>query len=247
MKLFNLEQFADLIKLLKRSKQNFHFDQESLKLRLLTRINSHHLPEGEKLKLRRVEFPHLQIYQYSAALAVILFATTGVTFAIANTAKPGDLLFPLDVFQEKMILSLPLSYERKAKLQSGFVSERIKELNQFKQISGHDAAKVTAVKESQKTLTQALEAVSQSRDLLESKGKNLEAEKLDDVLSLLETLAVEHEKNADEIKTQLDEPKFKLQIDDDLTEIKNARLKIKHEIRRQDGNKENEQRLQNKE
>ncbi|HEV8601414.1 MAG TPA: DUF5667 domain-containing protein [Patescibacteria group bacterium] len=245
MKLFNLEQFENLIKLLKQSEQDFKFDQKSIKLNLLTSINSHHLPEKEKIKLREISIHRFSVYQYSAVFAVILFATGGATFALANTAKPGDFLFPLDLLQEKMVLSLPLSEQKKAKLESNFVSERIVELKQLRQARGSDTVKAAAVKESQKTLTSAVEAVTRSKDLLQARGRNQQAQELDNVLDELETLAGEHEKNAGEIKDEVEEPGLKIEIENNLTDIKKARLKAGHKIRgektRNDGNSQNQE------
>ncbi len=63
-------------------------------------------------------------------IVTILFCSTGVAFAYADTAKPGDALFPMSVFKEKVVIALaPTKDQDTLRLQ--YAQKRIEQGTEF--------------------------------------------------------------------------------------------------------------------
>jgi len=63
-------------------------------------------------------------------IALLLFSTSGVAFAYADSAKPGDVLFPLGVAKEKIVIFLsPTNTQNELRLK--YAEKRIEQGNEF--------------------------------------------------------------------------------------------------------------------
>ena len=72
----------------------------------------------------------LQTSVATALMVAVLFGTTSVTFAYADSAKPGDLLFPVSVLKEKIVISLtPTQNQNEVRLK--YAEKRIEQGNEF--------------------------------------------------------------------------------------------------------------------
>lgn len=72
-----------------------------------------------------------QIMRYVISVLVGLSLFGGTAFA-SNSAKPGDLLYPVKRVKEKVQLSVAVSEQSKASLQAKFAEERLEELSELK-------------------------------------------------------------------------------------------------------------------
>ncbi len=72
-----------------------------------------------------------QFMRYVISVLVGLSLFGGTAFA-SNSAKPGDLLYPIKRVKEKVQLSVMVSEQSKAQLQAKFAEERLEELAELK-------------------------------------------------------------------------------------------------------------------
>jgi hypothetical protein len=122
------------------------------------------------------------------ALAVVLFAGAGVTYA-AQDSLPGDKLYNLKLnFNEKVKTNFSLSAEKKAEAQLGLFEDRLDEAVKLSSDDRLDDAKTTYVQ----SLFDKYEAAAQARiDLLNAAGKTEAAEMLE---ARLHALIATHER-----------------------------------------------------
>src|SRR5260370_34296363 len=99
MKLFNFKPRNDLSKLLKQSAQDFQFDHQKVKQRLLYSLRD------APIKQPQITFMPIRILKYSSIIAAMLIFLSA-TFAFASNAKPGDKRFALSKLGESSIRSL---------------------------------------------------------------------------------------------------------------------------------------------
>lgn len=216
------ESEEKLKKLLKLQQSDFDFNQQGVKNRL--QLSIARASSAQPTFRTSAWMPRWGL----AIAAITLFVLSGSTFALANNAKPGDRLYLLDKAQEQIWTRLPLPASNKAQIQAGIVEERAYELDQLRK--SDKANKIKAVKESEQSLQQAVEAVSNTRTKLESSGKRKQVEKLDSVLTRLELLAEEQEQKIEEIKTEIDDDEVKADIDKSLLKIRKSKERAKSEI-----------------
>jgi len=65
-------------------------------------------------------------FAYGALLVIFLVGSTGATIAAADSAKPGDALFPLDIASEKIQIAISFG-DKKNELRIKFAQERLDE------------------------------------------------------------------------------------------------------------------------
>jgi hypothetical protein len=212
----------NLTKQLSQSAQNFSFDQEKVKNRLMYSLNDAPIKAPAKIFFRT------RILKYSSVLAAFVIFVSA-TFAFASSSEPGDKLFPLNKIGEKVILSLPLSAQQKASIQTGIVNKRLKSLETVK-VRTEDK-QLETVKESDESLQNAIEAVSANKKRLEASGHTQGAEKLGQVLNRLDALAEKHEQQFQSIEELISDNEGKQTVRKHLREIKNARRKAHIELK----------------
>ena len=224
MKWFNDEKLSRLQKQLKYTELDFKFDHQGVKNHLMQSIvEQKYSQAGSRAKFgmrRRV------VSWAAGSLALVVFISSG-TLAFADNSAPGDKLFFLDKFQEKIILSLPLPSEKRADVQAKIVTERMNELTELKKLENQSSIKLRAVKESEESVTRAIESVTTVKTELEKRGKSKQAEQLDSVLNRLDDLAGKQETEISEIKKKLKEKGDVEKADKSLLEIKKARNKVR--------------------
>jgi hypothetical protein len=213
----------ELIKLLKHSGSDFDFDPDKVKYRLLASIKS-----ADQKAFRHFRITHA--LQYSAAFAclVIMISTT---FAFASNAKPGDKLFALNKFGEQVILNLPLGVEQKAKVREYIVTSRLEALDEVQ-----EAKKLETVKESDESLSTAVEIIAANMKRLEDSGKPEQAEKLEQVLDKLQSKALEKEAKLQELEDKTEDETTKTQIRNHRKKIEDSRKKAQSNIKRFNNN-----------
>jgi hypothetical protein len=223
MKFFNRQSNKKLEQLLKQSQQNFQFDEEKVKNRLMYSLNDAPI----KAPIKTVSF-NLRIIKYSsmvAGLAIFISAT----FVFASNAKPGDKLFPVNKLGEKVILSLPLTVEQKAAIQTRMVSNRLEALTEVKT----ESSELETVKESDETLKRAVDAVSANKQRLLKSGNTQAAARLDNTLVKLEDLAQQHEQKVETLEQTSQNPETRKLIKAHLLEIRNSHERVRMEIKSQ--------------
>ena len=223
------KQDEDLIKLLKKSSSDFKFDPNSVKYRLL---NS--MAHGDQKSVTHFKIGRVAKYSVSFASLVILISTT---FAFAVNSRPGDKLFGLNKFGENVVLKLPLSVEQKAKVQEYIVTNRLEALDQVKTKQddkniGQDALKLQAIKESDESLTSAVDNITENKKKLEASGKTKEAKRLEKVLDQLQISAEKREVKIREIEKEIKDSKTKAEILNHLRKIEESRKKARLQIER---------------
>lgn len=221
MKFYNQEKNNKVIQLLKKSKQDFDFNAESSKIRLMQSLQ-YSSPPAEETTIR-----HWPIWHYAIATACLLIFASA-TFTLASTARPGDKLFGLNKFREQVILKLPLNVETKAHFQTEIVSKRLEALDL---VQPKVNVRLERVKESEESLNAAIEAVSTNKHNLEALGKTQAAARLSEVLNELEALASKNEKRIESLGQDTDDEPTRVIMQNHLRQVKEARKKAILELK----------------
>src|SRR6185436_13453840 len=104
------------------------------------------------------------------------------TFAFASNSKPGDKLFALNKLGEDIVLKLPLSVEQQANVQAYIVSNRLQALDQViskpEETLASSTKKLQTIKETDDSLSKAVEAVTKNQAASEASGRTQSAVKL---------------------------------------------------------------------
>ncbi len=162
-----------MIKLLKDSEQDFRFDEQRVKDRLLYSLRE------TPIKAPARTFFTFRFMKYSALVAgLVIFLSA--TFVLALNANPGDRLFGLNKFGENVILSLPLSMEQKAQVQAGIVTRRLEALQEIEAQPagpGLETKQLETIKESDESIQNAIDTVTANKVKLENSGQTASAEK----------------------------------------------------------------------
>ena len=110
-----------------------------------------------------------------AAVILIVFIAGWTTVASSAQALPGDLLYPIKLFSERVRFCLAIKQENKAQLCIVFAEERIKELVKRHSIGGGLNKKLLAamLNEAKMALDAGSELPEVSRDLLNSRVASL--------------------------------------------------------------------------
>jgi len=214
---------------LKASSADFKFDPNPGKYRLLSAIA--HLDQ----KKTSFHFSHILKYSMITAVSFVLFLTGA--FALAFNSQPGDKLFSLNKFGENIILNLPLTELQKAEVQEQIVTKRLEALDQVQAKSDSlqadlEARKLETIKESDETLTAAIDNISKNKQKLEASGNKRGAEKLNSVLERLQLKAADREKTIQKFEDETTNKDSKAKIREHLQKIKKSREKAQLEINR---------------
>lgn len=226
--MFNTRKKEETYALLNKAKGNFRFDKTGLRRRLLMSIEEHQLNTAEK-KLRELThktFMRKHRLATGFTLLLLVVVISGSTFVQANISKPGDKFHSFDQMGERLILKLPISEAQKAKLEANIVDERNRELDYIMNTAtSNPTVKAEAVKESAANLSNAIERTTTLKENFESQGKQVQAETIQTVLTRLQNLAEEQEKKVQNLAEKEEDEELKKQLEDRLTEIKQARQK----------------------
>lgn len=237
MKFFGSKRI-DLPQELKNSKQNFRFDQDRVKARLMYFVDVRHLnkDDAKRLTFKPAVWPK---YAFSASLALVLLASTsGLAFA-SNRATPGDILFAVQKAQNNIILSLPLPESKKDEIRTDIVAKRISEFNKIENVATVNPSKIQAsIDESQKSFDEAFSHLPQAQSSnVEPKSSSDEGID-DDLITKLEDLSAQHEARLESLKSQVNDEKIKDQINQSLDSLKSSREKLE-KLRNQNGKNKN--------
>jgi hypothetical protein len=225
---FTKQQLVDA---LKKSGQDFEFDRSQARTELLLSIDRRHLSSLEKDRLTiKYNRAALNFKMAFAMASLILFVGLGATFAIADTALPGDKLFALDQLQEKAVLKLPLPQQTRANIRANILAERVSELNKIQDLPDKEELKVKAVGATEQSLSKTIEDITENREKLRTSGKIKQAQKLNNVLDRLEKLAGEQEIQTDRIIKNISDQKLREEADGKLERIKQLKLKVRLDL-----------------
>src|SRR3989344_4920983 len=108
----------EIEKLFRKTNRDFPFNSSLVKFKLMARIKNNADLAGYDMP--KLNFMPSRAYASGFALALVVAATTA-TLAYADGSKPGDQLFPLDRFQEKILLKLPLPVEKRSVMEARIV------------------------------------------------------------------------------------------------------------------------------
>jgi len=188
-----------IIKLLQTSKQDFEFGQEIVKHRLMESMDR--VPKAKQFYHNR--FLQVAFLKYTLTTAIILAFLTS-TFAFASNAQPGDTFFPVSKFSERVILSLPLTVEEKARVHMMIVGKRLKALEQSEQPQNKTTSQVQLqiVKESDDSISEAIQSVAHAKQQMKSHGDSKGEQKMTQALQQLQNMASTNEQNIQTIQTQ---------------------------------------------
>jgi hypothetical protein len=228
MKIINHNPEDELTHLLKASKQDFQFDEQSIKAQLLS-----HLPTQEDLHALQHGFFTFRTLKIAGVVAVVLVFVSG-TVVFASTATPGDRLFGLNKWGENIIFNLPLSVEQKAQLRTYIVSRRLDAIKELEAVTVADEKiynrKLETVKHSDISLKAAIETVAANKKKLSDAGQTESAQRMEEVLVRLNNLAQEHEDRIQAMEASFPEGKMKESIRKNLMEIKTTHKKARVEL-----------------
>ncbi len=222
MKLFRSNKDEELTKLLKNSSGEFRFDPEKVKYRLLSSIDQTNQKHPHHFKFTRV-------IKYSVTFAGFVIVVSS-SFAFASNSKPGDKLFALNKAGEQVVLRLPMPSEQKAKVEAYIVTQRFEALDEVEVQT--EIRNLATVRESDETLTSAIDRITENKKQLESRGKTKAAEKLETVLDKLQIAAEKQEKKIMELQEKTTDKDSKKKIEEHLKQIRKSREKAQLEIRR---------------
>lgn len=222
--IFRKKEDEKLIRLLK-NQPRFSYAKDEVKFKLLTALANKPQPVP-KYTTFWFKMPH-----YGTAFAAVILAV-GLTSTLvyADSALPGDKLFSLDRAQEELAVKIVPSQTIKAKLRAKHLNERAVELEQLSLVKNHRETKVKAVDQSVQGLNQAIQSVSEAKIRMQERDKNSNTAEFDKVLHRLENLAEKHEQHAVKIRGEVSDPQLQQRIDNDLRELKEARMRARMEL-----------------
>ncbi len=228
--LFGSKKNEKAINLLQKAQADFAFDQTSVKRRLLISIEEHQLSTAEKLVRERTHKTFLRRHRLATAstLLLLVIVGTGATLAQADISNPGDRFHTLDQWGEKFLLILPLSEKMKTEMQVNIADERTRELDYLLEAQTiNPAVTAKAVRQSQETLEQAIEATMSVKEKSIINGKQRQSDKMDEVLVRLQELAKEQERKVEVLLEQESDQKTKEELKKRIEDIRKARLRAR--------------------
>lgn len=215
-----------------KTQPNFKYDKSGVKARLMMSVKG--APQGEE----EVSIAWISMPNWGVVLTALVIMLGTATFAYADNAKPGDVLFPVNKLNDKIILNLPFSAQTKARIQAQIVSKRLDALDTIskddrlgKQDPTFMSKKLLTVKESHESLSTAIKKVSENQKRLEENGNEHGAEQLKETLTRLENLAAMHEAKIQYLEEHTQDRMAKDEIHQHLDEIKQERKKIKDQLK----------------
>lgn len=221
MNLFRNKKNEEIKHLLQSTKQDFRFDQENLKARLMMSVNAGHLSKDEAKQL--VYKPNLwPKYSVVAVLALIIVSgTTGLTFA-SSKSQPGSALYKVQKFQNQAILSLPLPETKKEEIRTDIAAKRVAELESFSLEDEIDEVSLEAgLEESYESIDVALVKISAQLEKTSEPSAKVTA-----LMEKLDNVSIKHQKRLELLKTKVKNERLKKKIEKNLTEIEVKRSKL---------------------
>ncbi len=226
MKLFNSEKNNQVIARIRATNQNFVFDHQRQKDRLLLALSSPQPPKDEHWASYGFTF------KFSAGIAITILAASA-TFLTAQGAAPGDTLFPVNKLREKILLALPLATLKRVEVTAGIAQERFDALDQIPAaVPDQIERKIQTVQETQESFQQAVEVISRKQADLEEAGRTEAADTLDRVLTNLNQMAQEHETLIEQLAEQAEDESVQTKIRSDLQLFRQTRQKAEEQLNR---------------
>ncbi|MBU6447883.1 hypothetical protein KGQ24_03545 [Patescibacteria group bacterium] len=144
--------------------------REQIKAAVLEKITGQHSFSTGHVNIRRRGKLMIWMARYSAVVIAGLGLVTFTAFA-SNSAKPGDVLFPVKKVVEQAQIALSPSAQSKAELQAEFAQRRLQELSQVasdKQAPQQFKAEVA--KQTQTDINNAINTLDEVQKKLEDNG-----------------------------------------------------------------------------
>lgn len=176
-------------------------------------------------------------------VAFVIIASSAATVAAAGNAKPGDLLFPVDIAVEKIRIVIS-SDKKKDELRIRFAEERLEEVRvvlaggltgadhaAIAELSSATATSPEIIHRSEKALSVALDRLEQTRADLEERNKTAAAQAVGSVINRLNVLAEDHVSHLDEIEVKIKDNDNKVKIE---IEASSNGLRDKFQFNRKD-------------
>lgn len=204
--------------LLRESRQDFGFDSENIKARVMMAVNVRHLSKEDvkRLTFNPSTWPR---YVFATTIALVLaITTTGFAFA-ANGSKPGEVLFPVQKLQNQIVLSLPLSASKKAEISTNIVAKRIQELDELQKNPASKSSRVSAeIREAQESIAKAASFVPEQKTNDES---------VEETANKLNDLSTKHQQTLQNLSTQTEDSELKAEIEQSVKDITATQDKIR--------------------
>ena len=214
---------SDLEKLLTASRQDFRFDSNEVKQRLMMSVQVRHLTREEKqfLIYKPSSWPN---YAVGLATAFILaVTTTGLAYA-SSQSKPGDILFPVQKLQNQIILSLPLPQTKKAEISTNIATKRLKELDE---ITKDPQAKPEIVTAEVNAVDDSIQQAAKLTPETDSQGSTKHPEHINNILDKLDDLTTQQQQTLQTLDTQVQDQELKKKIQTSLSELQLTKEKLK--------------------
>jgi hypothetical protein len=222
MKIFGSQPNDELTKLLKTSQQDFGFNQELVKMRVTSQLQS----ENQDMK-QPLQHHH---WMRSSIVTAVVILSLSITAVSAAQSQPGDKLFSLNKWGEKFVLSLPLSIEHKAQVQTSIVTKRLQALKKVQTQPDDLNRKLKTVNESDESLRNAVEMVTANKAKFRAMGQMAQANRLTPALNQLNDLAQEHEDQIQAIQASMPEGHVRQTMNLRLTEVRGFHQQARIEL-----------------
>ena len=172
----------------------------------------------------------MNIFKQKFAIALLVAILIGGSFAtatFANNAKPGDILFPVDLAVEKFQLAFSNS-GKKSELKIKFSEERVEEakivldkfnattladLESTSSSSADSQLKIKGIEQAEKALNTAIDRLQKTRNELSNSGNQAAVQALDIAIKKLTDLAQNHITDLEKIETKIKDNNGKLKIE----------------------------------
>ncbi|MBX4205302.1 MAG: hypothetical protein KW788_03935 [Candidatus Doudnabacteria bacterium] len=216
--------------LLRQSRQDFGFDSISTKARIMLAVNVRHLSKDDvrHFSLNPRTWPK---YAFGASLAMlVVVSTTGLAFA-STKSKPGEVLFPVQKLQNRVVLSLPLPAATKAQIGTKIAAKRLRELDEIQKHPTNKPSMLSAeIREAQESIAQAAALVPDN-----------ETEETDKITSDLEGLSVQHQQALQNLRAAANDDDLKLELENSVKDATITQEKIRSLKHRKGSDNQNPQ------
>jgi len=211
----------EIVEQLQKSRTDFTFDKGAVKSRLFNSIVNNVSDSRSGVSNRMFQFKFAVF-----SLAALLFISS--TLAFANQSRPGDTLYFLDEWRERVYLSLPQPETSRVELQTAFAEERIKEISEL-YITGPvlNETQLKASENASQSLVNAINHAAATQLQLVNKGKDKSVEKVTRSLERLDQLAESEERRLEEIAGNTTDRQIRTVFEKNLQAIKEARMNAK--------------------
>jgi hypothetical protein len=156
-------------------------------------------------------------FAFAPIMASILIIGSAATVAASNNAKPGDILYPVDLAVEKVQLAFAKG-KKKDVLRVQFAQERLDEariaLASEESDNDFDITNTTStkqrkpnfqkIKKANNALNVALENLEKTKSILEEKGSAAAAIAINGIIGELTELAEDHVADLDDIEAEIE-------------------------------------------